>query len=122
MIASQASGYRSFDRLDARLITLVEGPLLDLLRVQQPCVAQNPHVFTQRRLTKTQLLGDEHRAHAVLHQISVNLRAKIRLRVLQPFEDLEPSLIADGPNCDQINHIASLPSDDLEVNDEQVSL
>jgi hypothetical protein len=84
-------------------------------------LAQNPHVFTQRRLTNTQLLCDEHRAHAVLHQISVNLRAKVRLRVLQPIEDLEPSFIADGLNCDQINHIVSLLSDDLKVNDEQMS-
>src|SRR6185436_19303731 len=56
------------DGCNALLVALVEGPLLDPLRPQQPRVHEDAEVLARRRLTHAKLVGDEYPAHAVAHE------------------------------------------------------
>jgi hypothetical protein len=69
---------------NALLIALVEGPLLDPLRSQEPRMGQDPEVLASRRLAHAELLGNEQPAHAVPYQIAVDLGPKIGSGVFQP--------------------------------------
>src|SRR5437763_3676676 len=57
------------------------GPLLDLLAADQPGMGQHPEVLADGGLADAQLLGDEHRADPVAHQVAVDLRRSEERRV-----------------------------------------
>ncbi len=54
--------------------------------------------------------GDQQRADAVLDQIAIRLRRKMRARVLQPIEDLQPALVGDRLEDINLLHLAILLS------------
>ena len=84
------------DGADADFVTPVERPLLDAFRHHQFSLDQHPHVFAQGGLGDPELLGDQQRADAVLDQIAVDLRRKMRAGILQPVQDRQPPLIGEG--------------------------
>src|SRR5688572_13694033 len=84
---------RPLDLADAGLVALVEDPLLDPLRFDEPRLREHLEVNARRRLADAELLGDQDAAHAVLYEVPVHLRRKVRLRVLEPLENLQPALV-----------------------------
>src|SRR5262245_56237918 len=72
----------AFDLGDPFLVALVKGPLLDPLGAHQPRLRQDPQVLTRGRLAHAELGRDEHTAHAVAHEIAVDLTAKVDARRL----------------------------------------
>src|SRR6266851_3888890 len=80
---------------DARLVALVENPLLDARAPDQPRLGQDLQMLADSGLTDAELLGDEDRAHAVLDQIAVHLRRKMAARILQPFQNLQAALVGE---------------------------
>src|SRR6185295_4548594 len=83
------------DRCNALFVALVEGPLLDPLRPQQPRVHEDAQVLARRRPTHAELVGDEYPAYAVAHEVAVRLRRKVIARLLEPREDLQPALVGE---------------------------
>src|SRR5207237_7557694 len=86
---SQLRADRALDRADRVLVAPVEGPLLDALGAQQAGLGQHLQMLAHGRLADAELLGDQHAANAVARQVAVDLRRKMPLWLLQPFEDLE---------------------------------
>src|SRR5579864_802399 len=80
---------------DARLVALVKRPLLDSLSANEPGLRKNLQVFACRRLAHPQLLRDEHAAHAVLHQVSIQLPRKMFCWFLEPFQNAQAALVGD---------------------------
>jgi|SRR5215813_5912099 len=95
---------------DPFLVPLVEGPLLDTLGSQQSCLSQDPEVLAGRRLRDAELLSDEHTAYAIAHQVAVDLRGKVRPRVLEPAEYFEAPLVRKRLDDVQGYHTAKLPT------------
>ncbi len=54
--------------------------------------------------------GNEQTADAVLHQIAIGLRAKMRTRVLQPFQNLKAAFIRQRAGNLNANHLVNLPN------------
>jgi threonine dehydratase len=79
-------------------------------------------VLAQRRLADAELLSNEHGTNAILEQIAVHLPRKVLGRPLQPFEYLKPAGVAHRLYCSQINHIVSLPIDELCINRESSAM
>jgi threonine dehydratase len=52
-------------------------------------------MLADRRLTDTELLGDQHAADAVLDEVTVDLRAEMRPRALQPFQNQKPPVAGE---------------------------
>ena len=69
---------------------------------------QNLHVLGRGRLADAEFLGDEHQTDAVFNKVAVDLRREMRLRVLQPFQNLEPPLVGERPDRLFNRHIAIL--------------
>src|SRR5713226_2487530 len=78
---------------DSLLVAAVEGPLLDALRLNEAQCGEDLEMLVGARFTHAELVGDEHAAHAVLHQISVDLRREVVPRLLQPVEDGQAPLV-----------------------------
>ena len=55
-------------------------------------------MFRDRWLADTQLARDEQAADTVFDEVSVALRWEISFRILQPFQDLQPSIVAERLN------------------------
>jgi hypothetical protein len=88
---------RLFEFAYAQLVSPVKRPLFDSLRPHQACLQEDLHVFTGGRLAYTQFLRDQHAAHSIFDQIPVHLRPEVFSRLLQPVEDLQPSVVRQGP-------------------------
>src|SRR5216684_434163 len=82
---------------DALLVAAVEGPLLDPLRLNEPQGGEELEVFVRARFTHAELVGDEQAAHAIFHQISIDLGREVCRRLLQPVEDGQAPLV--GQRC-----------------------
>ena len=65
-----------------------------------------------RGKTHAEFLRQEHAAHAIRHQVAVDLRPKVPPGVLEPLQDLEPAVVGERPHgrCDR--HIANKPSNE----------
>jgi hypothetical protein len=50
-------------------------------------------VLTGRRLADLELLRNEHAAHAILHEVAVNLWREVRAWLLQPVENVESTCV-----------------------------
>src|ERR671919_551751 len=105
--------YGLLELFDAGLVASVEGPLLDPFGTKEPGLQQAPEVLACGRLADAELLGDEQPAHAVLDQIAVDLRWKVRLGLLQPLQDQEPALVGQRAERQFHRHVANLPSYEL---------
>lgn len=64
------------ERLNGLLVALVEGPLFNACPLYQASLRQDLQVLTRRRLTDFQFLSDGQSAHAILPQITTDLRRK----------------------------------------------
>jgi hypothetical protein len=71
--ASESSGERLLELRNAMLVALVECPLLNPFRAQQPGLGQYSKVFACGRLADSKLGGNQHAAHAILDQIAIGL-------------------------------------------------
>src|SRR6185369_1501375 len=101
---------RALDLGDALFVPLVEGPLLDPLAADEPGVREDPQMLARGRLAHAELGGDEHTAHAVAHQIAVDLPGKVRARRLEPAENLQPLLVRErlrDLDRDHLRHFAN---------------
>ena len=86
-------------------IALVEGPLFDALGFYESRLQEDFHMLAGGGLAYAELLGNEHAANAVFHQVAIDLRAKVLPRVLQPIEDLQATVIRQGPERKPHLHI-----------------
>src|SRR5258707_9603862 len=91
-IASDGFEDRLLHLMDTEFVAPVEGPLLDALRSDQPRLRQYLQVLTGGRLADAQLVGDQHPAYPVLHQIAIDLRRENTGPGLQPFRGPEPAV------------------------------
>jgi hypothetical protein len=105
--ALEILAYQCLQGLDADLISLIEGPLFDSPGLKKSCLGQNLQVFARRGLAYAELFGDEQTTDAIFHQVPVHLRAKVRPRVLEPIQDLNPPLICKRPCYGGDRHIAN---------------
>jgi len=55
-------------------------------------------MLCNRGLAYAKFTGDEQAANSVFHQISVALRREMTSRMLQPFQNLQPPVIAKSLN------------------------
>jgi threonine dehydratase len=78
---------------DRLFVAFVHGPAFDAFRAHEPGAGQYPHVLAQGRRTDTQLLCDEYTAHAVFHEVAVELRREVPARISQPLQNLQPPLV-----------------------------
>src|SRR5207244_3068570 len=90
---------------DPPLVPAVEGPLLDALAAHEPGPREDLEMLAGRGLADAELVGDEHAAHAVAHEIPVHLAGEVRSRRFQPVEDLQPALVPEGLDDIQRKHI-----------------
>jgi hypothetical protein len=58
-------------------------------------VGQDAQVLAGRRLANAELGRDEHAAHAIAHEITVDLAREVRARRLEPAENLQPLLVRE---------------------------
>ena len=84
-----------FQLRDARFIALVERPLLDALGAHQSGLRQYLQMLAHGGLADAELLGDQHPADPVLDKVAVDLRAKMRPRAFQPFQDQQPPIAGE---------------------------
>ena len=105
--ALEILAYQGLKGLDADFISLVERPLFDSPGLKKSCLGQNLQMLASCGLAYAQLLGNEQTADAVFHQVPVHLGAKVRLRVFEPIQDLNPPLICKCPCCGCNRHIAN---------------
>jgi hypothetical protein len=92
---------------DTLLVPLVERPLLDPLPPHQPRLRQHPHVLAQGGLTHAELAGQEQPADPVLGQVAVHMRREVGPGLLEPLQDLKPSLVGEGAEEVGRRHIAN---------------
>lgn len=95
--ALYARGDQSFQSLDLRLIALIKRPLFDAFCFYEAGLQEDFHMLAGGGLAHAELLGDEHAANAVLHQVAIDLRAEVLARMFQPIEDLPAAVIRQGP-------------------------
>ena len=89
--------------------------MLDPLGSKKPGVHENSEVLAGRRLTDPQLFGDVNAADTVTHQVTIDLGRKMGFRLFEPVEDLQATLVGEGlDDCDG-NHIVSLPTNEVYV-------
>jgi hypothetical protein len=86
------------------LIALVHGPALDTFCTYKSRRRQDAHMLAERRRADSELLRDQHAAHPILHEISVDLRAEMGTRVSQPLQDLKPPLVRQRLEYDHDVH------------------
>lgn len=78
---------------EARIVALVERPLLDPFRHDQIGLRQNSHVLAQGWLADLELFGDTQIADAVFDEVAIDLWRKMRNWISQPNQDLQPTFI-----------------------------
>ena len=71
-------------------------------------MSQNLHVLGRGRLTDAKFLGDERQTDAIFDKIAIDLWRKVRLRILQPFQNLKSPLVGERSDCPFNRHIAIL--------------
>jgi hypothetical protein len=86
---------RTGEVCNADFISLVEGPLLEALRSHESSSDEYPHVLAHRRLTQSELLGNEQSANTVLLEIAVGLRPEMPRWLPQPAEDLQAPFVVE---------------------------
>src|SRR5258706_10633552 len=113
--ASHLRRDRPLELLDPALVPLVERPLLDPPGPDESRMGEDPHVLAEGRLADAELAGDEHAADAVVDEVAVDLGREMRHRILEPFEDLDPSFVGERPDRGHDRHVDSLPNDEKTV-------
>ena len=73
-----------------------EGPLADALVGHETCTGERLQVRRGGRLGNAELPRDEDDADAVLHEVAVLLRRKVRARILEPAQDQQALLVGQG--------------------------
>jgi hypothetical protein len=73
-----AFSQRRFHFDNALLVSFIEGPLFDALPTDQAGLDEDAQVLARGWLADAQFLSDEQAAHAILHQVAVHLRRKMR--------------------------------------------
>src|SRR3954453_20826044 len=87
---SELDANLSLERADGGFVALVEGPLADALEGHEAGAGKRLQVCRGGGLGDAQLPRDEDDAAGVLHQVAVLLRRKVRTRILEPLQYLEP--------------------------------
>ena len=59
--------------------------MLDALCAHQPGARKNLKVLSGSRLADAELLGDEHGADPIFHEIPIDLRREMRARIFEPY-------------------------------------
>jgi len=108
-------GYRAFDFRDLRFVTLVKRPLLDSLAAKKAGSSQHAQMFACGGLTDGQFFRDEQPAHAILDGVAVDLRRKMRSRILEPLQNLKPLIIRQCAQRTFHRHLATLPKNIFAV-------
>ena len=72
-------------------------------------------MFAGGRLTDVQFASDQHPAHAVFDQITVNLRREMLRGVFEPTQDLQSAVVGECPECATSIHIDSEPSHSIII-------
>jgi hypothetical protein len=93
--ASPSNAFRdgTLDSFDSPFIAFIKGPLLDPLAVDQACLRKDLEMHARGRLANIEFPCDEATTDAVFHEIAVDLRRKVRARILQPFENLKALIV-----------------------------
>lgn len=78
---------------NAFFIALVKGPLLDALGSKDTDLDEDSQMLAGSRLSNAKFLGDKQAADPIFNKVTVDLRGKMRARILQPTHDLQPTLI-----------------------------
>ena len=89
----------------AGFVAFIKRPLLDPLGPHEPGSQQDLHVFAGRRLAHAEFFSNRHSAYAVLDEIAIHLRPEMPPRALQPFQDLQPAVVRQGPQNNFCLHI-----------------
>jgi hypothetical protein len=87
----------TLDFRDMGFVALIKRPLLDPLGPQESSLRQDFQVLADRGLAHSEFLGNKHAADTVGYEISVDLRPKMRLRALEPFQDQTPPVVRQRP-------------------------
>ena len=77
------------------LITLVERPLLDPFAADQTSLRENAQMFACCWRADAEFFRDKETAYAILDEVAVFLRWEMRLRILEPSENLETPIVGD---------------------------
>src|SRR6266849_10798933 len=96
---------RLFGGSNRLLIALVHSPALDTLWAYQSRPGQDAHMLAERWRADSELLCDQHAAHPVLHEVSIDLRTEMDTRVSQPPQDLKPPLVRQRLEHDHDLHV-----------------
>jgi hypothetical protein len=72
-------------------------------------------VFAERGLRDAQFFCNQHRADAILYEISVDLWAKVCFGVFKPLKDLKAAVVRKGLKYLQSFHIVILLTNDVNV-------
>jgi enamine deaminase RidA (YjgF/YER057c/UK114 family) len=105
-----------FDFSDAGLVAPVEGPTFDALGRDQLGLTQNAHVFAQGGLRDAKFFGEEDGADTVFDEVAINLGAEVGPRIFEPMEDLKAAIVGESLQSGEVQHIVSLPNDEVSVN------
>src|SRR3569833_67158 len=108
-VRSQCGAEQAACRFQAVLVTLVEGPALGALGLDQACRGQDAHVLAQGRRRNPELVGDEEAAHAVLHEVAIHLRRNMPSVLAQPIEYLQPLVAGQLSENTIWFHFGTLP-------------
>ena len=76
----------------------------------RPGVRQHPHVFADVAGVTPSFSAISNAADAVLDEVAVDLRAEMRARVLEPFENLQAALVGKRFQDIDLLHSGILPS------------
>jgi hypothetical protein len=79
------------------LVAPIKCPLFDALRPDEPRLREDFEVFADSGVADAKFLRDVHSAHAILHQVAVDLLRKMFRRRAQPFQDLQAAWIRNCP-------------------------
>src|SRR6266700_6569158 len=104
-LASDLGHDQLFELPNAALIALVEGPLFDSFPPDEPGLRQDFEMFAGGRLADAEFLCNEHAAHSIFDQVSINLGREVLAWLLEPFQDLPPPLTGQRAECRVRRHI-----------------
>src|SRR6266478_340489 len=107
---------------DALLVSAVEGPLLDPLRLDQAQAGKDLEVLVRAGLRDAELVGDEEAAHALLDQVAVDLGREVGPRLLQPIEDGQAPVVRQRRCYAARSHLDNMLSDEKHVKRKQLRL
>lgn len=77
-------------------------------------------MLARGRLADAKFIRDIQPAHAILAQVAVDLRTKVRYGVAQPIHDLETAFIRERFHDMSGQHDVNLPFDDMAVKFERL--